>query len=53
MFEQSNLMIEKLTASQAVVLALVLLAFVALATVLDWWCNSRSRSGETDVPDGK
>jgi hypothetical protein len=43
MFEQSNLMIEKLTASQAVVLALVLLAFVALATMLlDRWCNSRS-----------
>ena len=42
MFEQSNLMIEKLTASQAVVLALILLAFVALATMLDRWCNSRS-----------
>jgi hypothetical protein len=35
MFERSNLMIEKLTVSQAVALALVLLAFVALATFLD------------------
>jgi hypothetical protein len=44
-----SLMIEKLTASQAVVLALILLAFVALATMLDRWCNSRIRSGEPDV----
>jgi hypothetical protein len=43
-FQPSSLMMEKLTISQVVVLSLVLLAFVALATILDWR-DSHMRSG--------
>ena len=43
-FQPSGLMMEQVTISQAVVLSLVLLAFVALATVLDWR-DSHMRSG--------
>ena len=42
--QPSGLMMEQVTISQAVILSLVLLAFVALATVLDWR-DSHMRSG--------
>jgi hypothetical protein len=49
-FQQSGLMMEQVTISQAVVLSLVLLAFVALATVLDWR-DSHMRSGASSMFD--
>ena len=53
-FPPSGLMMEQVTISQAVVLSLVLLAFVALATVLDWR-DSHMRSGGSmfDIPSRK
>jgi hypothetical protein len=50
-FQPSGLMMDQVTISQAVVLSLVLLAFVALATVLDWR-DSHTRSGGSrfDIP---
>jgi hypothetical protein len=50
-FPPSGLMMEQVTISQAVILSLVLLAFVALATVLDWR-DSHMRSGGSrfDIP---
>ncbi len=51
-FLPSSLMMEKLTISQAVVLSLVLLAFVTLATILDWR-DSHVRSGGMARPGPK
>jgi len=50
-FQPSGLMMEQVTISQAVILSLVLLAFVALATVLDWRDSHMRSGGSTfDIP---
>jgi hypothetical protein len=50
-FQPSGLMMEQVTISQAVVLSLVLLAFVALATILDWRDSHMTSGGSMfDIP---